>query len=107
MKSRRHTIYQVTDACIVHAETHGWNLTAKDNLGWYIWRQQEWWPAMESFIRAYPLEESVIEKWCKFDQLDVGIDAYNERVCRYLPRVPILKNYLVNYLAEERLFKVV
>jgi hypothetical protein len=88
---------------IIHgaAVKHGWDMESKNNR--YYWKNQVWWPEMVRFIMNCTIRDDDIHKWSKFDQCDAGLDAFNERVKRWKDPVPIVKKYLVDYLAVERL----
>jgi hypothetical protein len=99
--SRIKTISTITFLCNAHAEKHGWDMESKNNR--YYWKNQVWWPEMVRFIMNCTIRDDDIHKWSKFDQCDAGLDAFNERVERWKDPVPIVKKYLVDYLAVERL----
>jgi hypothetical protein len=106
-KTLKDTIDTVTAACIAHAEKNAWDLHSKDNLGFYTWKKEVWWPRMKEFITTYKYNEKEIESWGLFDRMEAGLtyDMYLTSKLPYVQALRRLKVYLANYIGEQRLFR--
>ena len=98
----------MTAACVAHAEKLGWNLQAKDSLGYYTWNKEAWWIAMVGFIMNYEVDEEAIRQWRLFDKMDAGIVQVTSVGTMFSPSLStgvLFKQYFVNYIGSKRLFR--
>lgn len=88
-------------ACLAHAEKKGWSLHYNIAERKNYWKDETWWPEMETFILHYQVNTETISTWSFFDKMDAGI--ITEYSINTLPPDVQFKRYVAAYLRAERL----
>jgi hypothetical protein len=104
--NRISAVQHLTEACNVHAESNGWNLSMSIVDQKYYWKQESWWKDMVWFIMTFKVDGTAINKWTLFDKMDIGIIMVSPSggvSPSYVEAGILFRQYMVRYLGSERL----